>query len=303
MELIKLVKAKTVILLTGETGTGKSQLAKKIHFLSDRKNKKFLQVNVCSIAENLFESELFGHAKGAFTGAHEDKDGFLDSVNGGTLFLDEIGELSLSLQAKLLMLLEERTYYAVGSTRQKKFEGVIILATHKDLEKEVIEKQFREDLYFRIRYFHKKLMPLRFETKVKDIITKQWEELCIDQNLNKALTQSVVERLSLYRWPGNYRELKNTLEYIFLNSHEIITNDDIPEWVKDNKINIKSDDFVTDDFYQNIEIFEKMFLSKMFEKYKGRLNLTSEKINLNKVTLITKMKKYGITSGDLKVSN
>ena len=220
------------VLIDGESGTGKELLARAIHRLSRFRNGPFMAVNCASLAESLLESELFGHEKGAFTGAEKEKPGRFELARGGTLFLDEIGELKPELQVKLLRVIEEREFERVGGTTPIPLEARIISATNQDLRKARTEGRFREDLYFRLRTVPLKIPPLR--ERSEDI------SLLIDhfiQKFNIRFSKSVrsvdpkaVQRLSRYHWPGNVRELERCIEYAFVFvKGPIIFNHYLPE--------------------------------------------------------------------------
>ena len=290
MNLECLAKVKNVILLEGESGTGKSYTAKKIHQLSYSNDRPFIAVNLATISETLLESELFGYKKGSFTGADKDKKGYLDLVNGGTLFLDEVGELSLLGQQKLLRLLEERSYTSVGDTQVKSFKGRIILATNKDLLKEVEKGHFRKDLYYRIRIFTYYIKPIR--ERIDEL------EFIIEDEFNNAkiayekyylnLTEDHKNLLLCHSWEGNYREIKNTMEYIVAASNDRVTLSSFPHWICTDL-----DHFVKESDYHNaLHVFEKHYLTVALNRYQGKINLTSDMIGLNKVTLLGKIKKY-----------
>ncbi len=201
------------VLLLGETGVGKDLVANHIHFLSSRREKLFLALNCANFPEYLIESELFGHRKGAFTDAREDKIGLIEMANGGTLFFDEISELSLLLQAKLLRVIEHKEIRRIGETRARKIDVRFIFATNKDLKKEVRLKRFREDLYFRINVFHLHIPPLR--ERKEDLPYLVEHILKIENRRNrkkKTITKEALEKLMNYHFPGNIRELENMLQ-------------------------------------------------------------------------------------------
>ena len=214
-DLIKRVaKTKTNILISGESGTGKELVAKAIHRLSERREKPMVVINCAGMPENLIESELFGYKKGAFTGAASDKDGLFDVADGGTVFLDEVGELTPAIQVKLLRVIQERTFTAVGGTEEKSVDVRIISATNKDLEKEVINKNFREDLYFRLNVIHIAIPPLRDREGDLPLLAKHFLEKYA-QELGKEIKKIsayAMDILSQYPFPGNVRELENIIE-------------------------------------------------------------------------------------------
>lgn len=223
LEMINLVApGDTSVLLLGESGTGKELAAAAIHQVSSRRARNLVTVECAGLTETLFESELFGHVKGAFTGAVGDKPGLLKAVHGGTLFLDEIGDIPLSMQVKLLRLLETGTYRPVGSTEVKYADFRLLCATHKDLAAMVTAGEFREDLYYRINTFPISLPPLRERPEDIALIARSLlEKLGGEQKYH--LTDSAIRRLQAERFPGNIRELRNVLErgLIFAHSNVI----------------------------------------------------------------------------------
>lgn len=297
MNIEKMCAIDSVILLTGQTGTGKTSLARLIHEKSIRRNDNFIEVNLAGISENLIESELFGHAKGSFTGAISSKQGFCDLINGGTLFLDEIGELSLNGQKKLLKLIEEKKYTPVGSLSEKSFEGTLVVATNKDLEKMVEIGEFREDLFFRLRHYAKQLPALSTYGNIKELIINFIGKEKEKQNKEDLfLSEETLTELMNYHWPGNFRELKNTVEYmVFMGENCLKT----PSFLSLEKI---SDKNIYDEksYHQALRIFEKKFLEKKLKDFGGKINLTSSEIGLNKVTFLSKLKKYHIDVNAMK---
>jgi transcriptional regulator with PAS, ATPase and Fis domain len=206
--------AETNILLVGETGTGKSHMARYIHALSPQKDQPLIEFNCAAIPENLLESELFGHVKGAYTGAINNKKGLIEEANGGTLFLDEIGELPLLLQGKLLSVIEKRTFRPVGSNQVKKVRLRIITATNKDLKESVALKEFREDLYFRLNVVQFKMPALRDSDNDVLLIANHFlakNNLTFNKNIH-SLSPEASHKMLSYHWPGNIRELRNTIE-------------------------------------------------------------------------------------------
>ncbi|QIB67080.1 sigma-54 interaction domain-containing protein [Kineobactrum salinum] len=229
VDLVNLVAPRdTSVLLLGESGTGKELAAKAIHDTSSRRHRQMITIECAGLTETLFESELFGHAKGAFTGAISSKPGLLETAEGGTLFLDEIGDVSLGMQVKLLRLLETGTYRAVGSTELKRADFRLVSATHKNLQDLVSRGEFREDLYYRINVFPITLPALRdrrgdIPLIARSILGKLGEEG------RYRLTDSVVKRLQQHAFPGNIRELRNLLERATIFAHSNIIDLNILE--------------------------------------------------------------------------
>ena len=291
MREYKYAQSDETLLITGPTGTGKSRMAKIIHDRSKRVANRFIHVNLCNFSDGLFESELFGHTKGSFTGATSDKAGFLEKVGSGTLFLDELGEISLKTQAKLLMLLEEKKFYPVGSTVPLGFRGRLVFATNKNLEAMVKSGSFREDLYFRLRTFELELSSLIDLPDFEDIVEREFLT-CKLKKRKSALILSDEARsvIQNYDWPGNYRELLNVLNYIVLMSDNCVVENDFPSYMLRNSEPGQN----TDDYHANLSRFEKHFLKKMLEKRDYRINKTARETKISKVTLLAKIKKYDI---------
>ena len=222
----------TTVLIRGESGTGKELVAAAIHYSSNRAKKPFVKVNCAALNENLLESELFGHEKGAFTGALQTRIGRVQEAEGGTLFLDEIGDFSPAIQVKLLRVLQERTYERVGSNEQRKANVRIIAATNADLEAAILENRFRQDLFYRINVFPIHLPPLR--TRRDDILLltnfflKKYSAK-MDVEIRRISTPAI-NMLMAYHWPGNVRELENTIEYAVLMGKEdgVVHGHDLP---------------------------------------------------------------------------
>jgi len=205
---------KSNILISGESGTGKELVAKAIHRQSQRKDRPFVAINCAGIPETLIESELFGYRKGAFTGAVTDKAGLFEAADGGTVFLDEVGELTPTIQVKLLRVIQERTFTSVGGTEEKRVDVRFISATNKDLEKEVIENKFREDLYFRINVIKISMPPLREREGDLPLLGQYFlEQYSLEFNKDvKKISAYAMDILSQYSFPGNVRELENIIE-------------------------------------------------------------------------------------------
>jgi Nif-specific regulatory protein len=295
----KCFKSDLPVLLLGETGTGKSYYAKQIHQNSKNSHLKFIQINLASLSENLFESEVFGHTKGAFSGAIADKKGFCEEVGMGTLFLDEVGELSLQAQAKLLTLLDEKIFYSVGSTYEKKFRGRIIVATNKNIKKMIKEGTFREDLYYRLRLLEFTLPNLRDNYDLQGLIWNEIQNCKVrNQDFELVISNAALGVMNAYRWPGNYRELKNSIEYLLCIETSRIGVEELPRWIREGaELRYSGEE---SSYHDAMCIFEKNYLVKKLKDYAGRINYTAEMIGLNKVTLISKLKKYDIDRREYK---
>jgi formate hydrogenlyase transcriptional activator len=215
LELVDMVApSDSTVLLLGETGTGKELVARAIHDRSRRKDQTFVKVNCAAIPSGLLESELFGHERGAFTGAITQNIGRLELADQGSLFLDEIGDIPLELQPKLLRVLQEREFERLGSTRTKKVDVRVVAATHRDLEEMIVEKQFRSDLYYRLNVFPIVIPPLRERPADIPLLVRHFA-LQFAQRMNKtidAIPFETMEALTRYSWPGNIRELQNVIE-------------------------------------------------------------------------------------------
>ena len=306
--LEKVYNTRSPILLEGETGTGKSVVAKKIHQNSIDSSKKFIHLNLATIREDLLESELFGHSKGAFTSALYNKKGYLDEVQDGILFLDEISELSLESQKKLLLILEEKKFYPVGSCHEKKFQGRIITASNRNLKKLTDKGLFRQDLFFRISVFYYRIAPLREDLKKKQLLWNFYFDYYKKQfnKIDLKFSEEVFKFLSHYPWPGNIRELKNFMEYTVSISDEIIQMGHLPSWFFHKKNEELEDGpiLTTNEAipsYQNEKFhFEKDFFTKALATFHGKINLTAKKLNISKATLMYKIRRYRINTHQIK---
>ncbi len=292
-EIIKLISkvagTDANILITGENGTGKELIAREIHRKSNRKDEIFMPVDLSALTETLFESELFGYKKGAFTDAKEDRSGKIEISNKGTLFLDEIGNLPLHLQSKLLSVIQTRSFSRLGSTEIKNIDFRLICATNKDLHDLIDEGTFREDLLFRINTVHIKLPSLR--KRKEDILPlAEYFVRLYSKKYNKQgikITNSAVSKLENYKWPGNIRELKHTIERALILSN-------------DNKL--KAEDFsffeykVTslEDDVLNLTELEKQAIKKAIVKSEGNMSKASEMLGISRTTLYFKISKYGL---------
>jgi DNA-binding NtrC family response regulator len=291
--LEKIFAEKKLLYIHGETGTGKSTLAKSLchQFLGVEP----LSVNLACLSEQLFESQLFGHKKGAFTGADKDFEGLLGQAGENVLFLDEVSEISLEQQKKLLSLLEERTYYPAGSSRPKSFRGQIIAAGHDNLIKKVEKGAFRKDLYYRLCRFEVHLKPLRG--------SKEDLEKHLNQYRLRLSTELYEWLIHEYSWPGNFRELVNFIDFLrYTSKFGRIDLADCPSWMRLTKLGRRED--ATPDcrvsYSQAYECFERNFFDQAMHFYKGRVNYASQQLGISKSTLIAKLKEYGINSLKIK---
>jgi DNA-binding NtrC family response regulator len=310
--IYKLCRVETTVLIRGENGTGKELVARAIHFNSPRKNGTFVAINCGAIPENLMESELFGHEKGAFTGAVERKIGKFQLANNGTLFLDEIGELRPEMQVKLLRALQEKKFTPVGSNREVKTNARIIAATNRNLEKMMETLEFREDLFYRLNVMPIFLPPLR--ERPDDIPALAMSFLAkFSKEHGKEITSIQPECLDLmkkYRWPGNIRELENVIERAFIvESTETMTVSSLPDQIKNElspaiqKQTAHPNHPVTNsseplDFEIFKEQAEKEFIISALKANKGKINQTVAQANIPKNTLLRKIRKYAINVKD-----
>ncbi len=289
-------RARCPVLILGPSGSGKSRLARKIHNASNGK-QPYYQINIASINSSLFESELFGHEKGSFTGASSEKKGFLEKVACGTLFIDEIGELDLIHQKKLLQVLEEGSFYPVGSRQLKLFKGKIIFATNKDLKGLIKKGLFREDLYYRINILTIRQKPLAGNKQMIRELVKEFNNDFAKVYKRPTLTFSLegLNSLELHSWPGNIRELKNCIEYFHILGLSKVCTPEIAL-----KINFESD-IVLGEYKQAQEDFEREYFTRMLNLHRGKVNQTSKIIGVSKSTLIAKIRKYGINTNYIRL--
>jgi two-component system response regulator GlrR len=225
----QIAKTESTVYIQGESGTGKELVSKAIHLASERKNRPFVAINCAALPEALLESQLFGHEKGAFTGAIRSTKGLFTQAHGGTLFLDEIGDMPLSLQAKLLRALQERQFYPIGSEKAVEVDVRVIVATQKDLESHVKQGLFREDLFYRIHVIPIELPPLRERKEdipplVEHFLSKFSQKM---KKEVKGFMPQAMQKLMLYEWPGNVRELEHTVEYAVAMTHQDVITEDL----------------------------------------------------------------------------
>jgi len=274
------------VMLNGETGTGKEVVAKAIHYNSDRKNKPFVAVNVAALPADLIESELFGHEKGAFTGAIARRAGKFEEADGGTLFLDEIGEMDMVFQTKLLRALQEREITRIGSNETVKVDCRIITATHKNLKELIKEGKFREDLYYRLIGLPIDLPPLRERGKDILILAKHFIELFCKENKMqvKTISTEAQQKLMTYPFPGNIRELKSVIDLsVVLSMTDVIQPDDISLNSYDALHDIISDELT-------MRQYEIRILKSYLLKYNDDIKIVSEKLDISSATIYRMLK-------------
>lgn len=282
----------TTVLITGESGTGKELVARYIHQCdSIRKDKPFVVINCGAIPANLLESELFGYEEGTFTGALKGgKKGLFEEAEGGVLFLDEVGEMDLSLQVKLLRALESRKIMRVGSSKEKEVNIRVVAATNRELEKEVREGRFRDDLFYRLNVVSLKVPPLRErKDEILPLATKYVNTFNNLYGQNKKLTYDLVQELEDYKWPGNIRELKNVIEnMVVVSPNEYLHAIDLPWGIEKPET---FDDQPT--LKEAVEDFEKRFLERAKERWKTTEKI-GEMLDVNQSTISRKLRKYNI---------
>ena len=316
------------VLILGDSGTGKEVVARNLHYHSDRKDKPFVPINCGAIPPELLESELFGHEKGAFTGAISARQGRFELANGGTLFLDEIGDMPLAMQVKLLRVIQERVFERVGSNKSIKADVRVIAATHRNLENEITEGRFREDLFYRLNVFPIEMPSL--SQRVEDI-PLLLEELIIRMENNKRgsvrLTAAAISALQQYKWPGNVRELSNLVERLLimfpngvvdvhdlpekycqgvdvlaptipLSSKSVNDNLELQQRVVSNIINkATSQNLFPEegiDLKAHLLELESNLIQQALDESKGVVAHAAQRLNMRRTTLVEKMRKYGL---------
>lgn len=302
--ITRMGKARFPVLILGETGTGKELAARAIHNVEGR--GPFVVIDCSSLVGPLMESELFGYAKGAFTGAHNQKLGLLDAANGGTAFFDEIGELPLDLQMKLLRVLQDKEFRAVGSVAQRSSNFRVVAATNRDLAAEVKAKRFRQDLYYRLNVMRLRITPLR--ERKEDVPTLTGHFLQRYGNGHK-LTDEVMEAFLQYEWPGNVRELEHTVQQmIAMNSGPWLTAADLPSTVMNRSFERQIEGQASENsvsphgggignFTEGVTPLaevEKRAILKAMEYTKGDRTVAAAMLGIGRTTLYRKLKEYGL---------
>ena len=280
------------VMITGESGTGKELIARAIHLLSSRNKGSFIPLNCAAIPENLLESELFGHERGAFTGAMQARQGKFELAQGGTIFLDEIGEMPLPLQAKLLRVIQERTFERVGGSREIKADVRIVAATHRDLAVEVHEKRFREDLFYRLNVFPLRLPPLRERRDALPLLAEYFiRRFSRDMGKKPArLEPEALRRLRDHDWPGNIRELQNALERAVIIATGSIGVAQLPEGIASGPL-ARQDEGL-------LKSREREAIMLALKKSGGNRRKASEELGISRRTLQYRLKEYGLIEED-----
>lgn len=292
------------VLITGDNGTGKELVARQIHMNSRRKSRPFVEVNCAAIPDELIESELFGHEKGAFTGATQKRRGKFDLADGGTIFLDEIADMSLKTQAKVLRILQEQTFERVGGSEPINVDVRVIAATNKELEEEIRKERFREDLYFRLNVIPLQVPPLRERKEdillFVDFFSKKFAER--SGLVNKKFTRNATEALTNYDWPGNVRELKNIVERLVIMTREAeVTEVDVRRALKFQIKPSGLDLFTVLDLREAKGEFEREFILRKLNDHEWNISRTAEMIGLERSNLYRKIRQYGLEDERLNV--
>ncbi len=300
----KVADTDSTVVIYGESGTGKELVAKTIHLNSNRCRNAFVPLNCGAVPRELIESELFGHEKGAFTGAVNTRIGRFELAGGGTILLDEIGELELPLQVKLLRVLQEREFERVGSTRTIKADVRVLAATNRDLEKAIKDGSFREDLYYRLNVIPLVIPPLRERREDVPLLIEHFMNRYCKKRDRKPLIipKETMDVLTAYPWPGNVRELENLVErLLILNDTGTVTTDELPERFRSNTLSKEFPVNNLPDLPQNgvnlsamLNEIEKNMIIQALERAGGVKNKAADILGLNRTTLLEKIKKKGI---------
>ena len=297
----KVADTDSTVLILGESGTGKELVARALHYHSSRRDKPLVPVNCGAIPEDLLESELFGHEKGAFTHAIKTRIGRFELADGGTIFLDEVAEMSPHLQVKLLRILQEQEFERLGATKTIRCDGRILAATNKDLDKLVQESAFREDLYYRLKVIPIEIPPLRDRRTDIPLLVHHFLE---DTSRNKkkkikGISKDVMRAFMGYDWPGNVRELENIIERMVILTEGIsLTMDDVPEKIARKQVSEQPIKAVIPDegisLSNAINEYERQLIITALEKAEWVKNRAAKLLNMNRTTLVEKIKKQGI---------
>ncbi|MSD88670.1 AAA domain-containing protein, partial [Escherichia coli] len=292
-------------LISGESGTGKELIARAIHYNSRRAKGPFIKVNCAALPESLLESELFGHEKGAFTGAQTLRQGLFERANEGTLLLDEIGEMPLVLQAKLLRILQEREFERIGGHQTIKVDIRIIAATNRDLQAMVKEGTFREDLFYRLNVIHLILPPLRDRREDISLLANHFLQKFSSENQRDIIDidPMAMSLLTAWSWPGNIRELSNVIERaVVMNSGPIIFSEDLPPQIRQPVCNAgeaKTAPVGERNLKEEIKRVEKRIIMEVLEQQEGNRTRTALMLGISRRALMYKLQEYGIDPADV----
>ena len=304
-DIAKVSQSKATILITGESGTGKELVAKTIHYYSTRSDKPFIKINCGALAYTLLESILFGHEKGAFTGAYQRQIGLFDRANQGTLFLDEVSEMSENLQVKLLRVIQEKEFEPIGGNHPIKTDFRLITATNRNLQDMVIAGKFRQDLFYRLNVIGLNLPPLRDRKSDIMILARYFmQQFCVKNNKHILdFSEQSMALLNHYNWPGNVRELSNAIEYAVIMSHGLfIEPEDLPKHIPKHihNLSIKSNHIVSDrgssgnTLKERIKNYEKVLIADALRKNQGHRDNTAKDLGVSRRTLLYKLQEYEI---------
>lgn len=306
--IAKVSQTKSTVLITGESGTGKELVAKTIHAHSIRSNKPFIKINCGALPETLLESTLFGHERGAFTGAYQRQIGLFERVHQGTLFLDEVSEMSVNLQVKLLRVIQEKEFEPIGANKLIKTDFRLIAATNRNLQDMIKTGEFRQDLFYRLNVMSLNLPPLRERKQDIMLLARYFAQQFCAEN-NKELLDFAVKSadiLNHYHWPGNVRELSNTIEYAVIMSHGLyIDPQDLPLHVQNQSqdTSIGVNDYTQDmgvTLKEKLKNYEKVLIVDELRKNQGHRENTAKALGVSRRTLLYKMQEHGIIETILK---
>ena len=282
------------VLIVGESGTGKEMVARHLHHRGSRADRPFVAINCAAIPEGLLESELFGHAKGSFTGASQRKSGLFEEADGGTLFLDEIGDMNPSLQTKILRVIQEREIRAVGENCARPVDVRIIAATHRDLHHEMKKGRFREDLYYRLSVVPIRIPPLRSRKGDIPALANHFlkKYAAIHQSPVRAFSRQAIETMTNMRWEGNVRELENFVERaVVLGTESILRSEDLP--AGDDTVDPEQFFRCASDDFPTLAVLQKRYLALVLKKTRGRRDQAAKILGINRRTLYRKVNQFG----------
>ncbi len=304
--IVKVAPTDSTVLINGQSGTGKELIARAIHFNSPRRDKQFVPVDCAVLSENLLESELFGHVKGSFTGAITTKPGLFEVADGGTVFLDEVGNISLSIQAKLLRVLQEREFTPVGGTKAKKIDIRLIAATNRDLEKMIKEETFREDLYYRLNFVPIYLPSLKERQEDIPLLATHFLKKYVEEmgKTVKGFTTETMEKLMRYPWPGNVRELENVIgRTVVMVDEEMVRPNHILLYSQEEKAELETSIPMTSEELKEIkkqmrekavEEIEKTFVLNALERHNWNVTRAAEEVGMLRPNFQALMRKYNL---------